>query len=538
MKRTLLVTGLMTVFALTAWVPAPSPGQTEPYITFMGVSLDPETRQADEKIRDALRAGLNLKFEKQSLDYGAAIQALVQWDPERQGPFMARVTPYVFVVAELLGAEMEILATYQSRKTRETTYHAYMVTRRDRYPAEDLDTLVKLLRERQTPARFIYHNKFSTSSYFLPSLYFRQRRIFSLREGAAPNPKYTTIRAVRPEGVGGSSDLVRRVLAGQADFAAVWDGTKSKFDRNPELRFLKLPQALPNDLLVMSHSSRPDLRADIRRAVDGLRIDIGDFLEWRDFNKTPDARRALAALRWLAKVPPNPVPIQIRKPHGDDSIHPRYLEAAREAVRLSGTEFVLYDEDFHQQYDVLWTLSQTHEDSLVIQSEMVGSGLEPQVFHVSFRRDDLESLVQRIGQEIKNHMHRIRYIWPFDTSIPRVLRDVEFNLPAGTRMKAIKVQWNDLTSNEFIRDRPFDVQVLSSDFHSFQLAGDGFPRRAEQEFDFDPMSNTMYRVYLVRPEPTGRLYQVMTGLFIGLYLAGAVLALRAVFHKPAPPSVS
>ena len=36
-------------------------------------------------------------------------------------------------------------------------------------------------------------------------------------------------------------------------------------------------------------------------------------------------------------------------------------EAARHAVRLSGTEMVLYDEDFHERLDTEWTLDEIHD---------------------------------------------------------------------------------------------------------------------------------------------------------------------------------
>ncbi len=52
---------------------------------------------------------------------------------------------------------------------------------------------------------------------------------------------------------GSSSELVRRVARGQTDFAAVWDGTKAKFEPGgkehelgEKVRFIQLPTLLPN----------------------------------------------------------------------------------------------------------------------------------------------------------------------------------------------------------------------------------------------------------------------------------------------------
>ncbi len=445
------------------------------------------------------------------------------------------MTPYVYVVAEMLGADLEILATYLSRKTGEVTYHSYLVTHKDKFSGNDLDAFVKYLRDHQTPARFIYHNRFSTSSYFLPSLYFRKQDIFSVPGKTSNDSKYITIQAERPDGIGGSSTLVSAVKAKQADFAAVWDGTMAKFGNDPDLNFLKLPNTLPNDLLVVSRTSNEELKDALRASINKLSandINIGDFLKWVDFNKTPDARRALASLRWLSKTPPNPVPLKIRKPHNEENgIDDRYLEAARQAVRLSGTEFVLFDEDFHQHFDVLWTLHQSHDDSLVITSEFVESELPPQKFHISFKKDDMESLVARIGSEITNRMHRIRYVWPFDNAEVRVLRDVEFTIPEGTQMKSMKISWSDPVSNAYTSDTPFDVTVTESGFHSFQLMGTGFPDNSEGHFNFDPMSNSSYRVFLVRPEPGGKLLVAGTYTMIGLFALAALLAAKAAFFN-------
>ena len=478
-----------------------------------------------------------LKFEKREMEYGSAIQTLIEWDFDERGPLMARITPYVYVVAEMLGASLEIVATYQSRKTNERIYHSYLVMRRADYAGADLDGFVQYLRDRPTPARFIYHNKFSTSSFFLPSLYFRKRDIFSGKSQSS-NANYTMIHAVKPEGVGGSSDLVRKVKANDdADFAAVWDGTKSKFDDDRKLNFLKLPDSLPNDLLVVSKSADDEIKDKLTDALSDMsetEIDIGDFLTWEDFNKTHAARRALANLRWMAKVSPHPVPIQIHNTPGDESgVDDRYLEAAREAIRLSGTEFILFDEGFHERFDVLWTLRKVHDDSLIIKSDYIDSGVDPQEFHISFKKDDMESLVLRMGSEITTKMHRIRYVWPFDDERPRVLRDVEFNIPAQSVMRGMKVTWNDFSTNHLTMGTPFDVTVTAADFNSFRLEGDGFPKRQGNErFDFDPMSNIAYRIILMRPEERSLLIQVLAVTLIVLFALAAVFALKASYQNP------
>ncbi|MCI0655324.1 MAG: PhnD/SsuA/transferrin family substrate-binding protein [Methylococcaceae bacterium] len=530
------------VLALLLTLPSfPAAALESASMTFVGVALDPETQEADERLRQYFQAKLRLKFENRDLEYSAAIQTLKNWQPAEQGPVMARITPYVYVVAEMLGASLEILATYKSKKPDSNLYHAYFVVRRSQFSGSDLDEFVQHLRKRETPARFVYHNKFSTSSFFLPSLYFREKDIFSVPGQEKNDRNYITIQAERPELAQGSSDLVGMVKGGQADFAAIWDGTKTKFDNDPELVFLKLPTPLPNDLLVVSRSTDPDLKEKLHQSIGALTnadIDVGDFLTWVNFNETPKARNALAMLRWKAKALPKPVPIQVREAHRKgDSVDESFLEAARQAIRLSGTEFVVFDEDFHKHFDVLWRIRKTHENALEITSEFIDSGLAPQIFHISFQTGNLENLVYRIGSEIDSRMHRIRYIWPFDDNHPRVIRDVDFDLPEGDLMKGQKVTWKDLSNNDSSVGDPFDVQIARTDFNSFELAERGFAKRpGTTQFDFDPMSNVSYRIFLVRAERDTWLIQALSTTLTVLFALAGFLALYSIWRKPVPTS--
>jgi len=494
-------------------------------VTFIGVALDSETKLADEKLREYIRARTPLEFENLEMEYGVAINTLVQWDVNEQGPVMARVTPYVYVVAEMLGADLEILGTYLSKKSRKTTYNSYFVVKKSFYSGKvSQGNFVQHLGKQLSPARFIYHDKFSTSSYFLPSLYFRQNGIFSIKTTGTLSQGFIPIIGKKPEGISGSSDLVNLVKQGKADFAAVWDGTKGKFDYDPQLLFMKLPYNIPNDLLVFSKSGDKKHKEKIIEALKLMKdedINQGDFLKWVDIHKSTQARKALASLRWLAKVPPPPVTVKIRRYHKDNKIEEQHLEAAKQALRLSGTELILFDEDYHKTFDALWTLKMTHDDSLVITSEFITAGIK-QEFPISFKKDDMISLTARIGNIISAQMHRIRYVWPFDDETPRVLRDIDFNIPDDTVIKAQKITWVDFNRNEYIIDTPFDVTVVKSDFHSFQLAKDGFPiKDSGNKHDFDPMSNITYRVFLMRDDDDRLTLQIFTvGLIVLFSLAG------------------
>jgi ABC-type phosphate/phosphonate transport system substrate-binding protein len=507
-------------------------------ITFVGVALDAETKEADEKLREYLETSTSVTFESRNMEYGVAINKLVEWDEPNQGSFMARVTPYVYVAAEMLGADMEILGTYESRSTGNLIYHSYFVVNRQNTPGvANLEDLSKYLQARKEPATFVFHSKFSTSSYFLPSLYFRKKGIISVARGAALRQGFIPIQARKPENISGSSDLVRLVQKGEADFAAVWDGTKAKFADDPNLLFIPLPYEIPNDLLVVSRDLAEPVKVDIVRAInamDAQAIDVGDFKRWVDFHKSHVARKALASLRWLAKVLPRPVVMQVRlaKHENGGSADIQLLDAARQAIRLAGPEWVSFDKDFHKSYDVLWVLKPSHDDSVILQSSYEDSGIE-QEFPISFKKGNLQSLTLRLVTLIRERMHSLRYIWTFDTDTPRVLRDVAFSLKLGDKLKAQRITWVDYSLNDYVVDRSFDVEVTHADFDSFRLQGDGFTKLAGgNSYDFDPMSNVAYRVFLTPGKASAKWIKVFTIAMIGCFALATIFALVAMVRKP------
>lgn len=526
-------------------------------IQFLSVASDADTKLADQKLLDYLRHKVPVTFEKQEMGYEPAIKTLIDWDPEKQGPLLARVTPYAFVAAEMLGADMEIVGTYLNKKSNSVISSSYFVVHKefgyektealkdfarhlDNQAAQTND-FIQLLRQRETPARFVYHSKFSTSSHFLPSLYFKQRGIFSLFTQPKGKKKFVTIHSLAPDGIASSSDLIPIIKNRQADFAAVRGSVKNKFETDPDLKFIKLPYSTPNDLLVMVKPFNKLIRQikdqmlETIRRMEATDINEGDILKWEDFNASPKARKSLANLRYLAKTTPHPVVINIRKSQKENSgIDEKHLEAARQAVRFSGTEMVLFDEDYHSAFDILWTLETRHDHSILLTSTIMDSGLT-QEFSVSYRIGDMESLAARISRVIDHKMHRIRYIWPFDDETARVLRDVDFQIPVGQQLKVQKITWSDFNTNEYTVDTPFDVEVTHSDFHSFQLKGKGFPQKEDGKFGFEPLGNVAYRVFLERTPNAGDTYKLTTKILIGLFGLAALFTLVEVIIKPKTP---
>ena len=517
-------------------------GAAEVTLTFAGVAVDAETARADERLREYLRARDGLRFEPRDLEHGAAVELLASWDARRQGPLLARVTPFVYLAAEMLGANLDVLGTAVSPRGPETTRLSHLVMRRGAgVRTADPEAVLRWLRERTEPARFVYPHKFSTSGYVLPAAFFRRAGVFTGPGPNGPEQRHTFIRAEQPAGGRSAAELVGLVREGRADLTAVWDGVRARFAEDPELLFVPLPFPAPNDLLVLSSGADRGLRERLTAGVRAMRpaeIGVGDVLRWQDFNAAPEARRALATLRRQTRGGPPPVPIKIRGPAGGDAPpDPALLEAARQAVLLAGTEFTLYDEDFHKHFDVLWTLRRAHDDAVVLTSEYPDFGLPPQEFHLSHRRDDPESLVGRLEDCLSNRMHRLREIWSFDDRTPTILRDVRFALPPGTRLPAVRVVWNDPANNDRAVGSPFITEVATGDFHAFRLKAEGFPRRQDgARLDLDPLGSTAYRVALVRPVPDTFLFRLGTSVVLVLAVLAAVLALWTLVRRPVGPA--
>jgi len=511
-------------------------------LKFVAANLnDPDTMSADKKLVRVLKDNTGLDIGEESQEsYGRMIRKLL--DKNQDDLYVARVTPYVYVVAEMMGAEFELLATYKNRSDAtnsgnesDSTYHSWFVVNRDRFPelksstaVPTLDDLMRTLRAQPAPPKFIYHDKFSTSSYFVPSLEFRSRKIFSM------NGPQQNLTAITSEKVGGSSsDLVRKIANNEAFLAAVWDGTKNKFQGQPEeskVYFVQIPTVLPNDLLVCSARIDAATREKLRTAIKQMRpaeINIGDFKTWSDINSESEAKEALAALRHSAEQRPAPVTVRIATSAANpDPGLLGILETTKHAVRLSGTELVPFDRDYHKRPDVDWVVDRIHDGAINLVSKINNTDLEPQQIEISFT--DSEDLTKRIGSFIHSRMHRIRYIWPYDDERPTVLRDTDFPISSETAIKVMRITWTDPQRNEFSDGDPFDAQVVNSTPFGFQLASNDFPKNGTL-YSFDPMSNVSYRVILVRSSQAARVFTILTYALVGLLVlcaVGAVVDLR------------
>jgi ABC-type phosphate/phosphonate transport system substrate-binding protein len=507
-------------------------------VTFVGVALDQETREADRRLQDYLQRSADIRFAPEELEYGQVIERLASWDPAG-GVVIARTTPYVQVVSEMLGAELEILATYVSETTGRTTYHSYYVARKEDLPSNPRPTdVISFAVNAADPVRFTYHSLFSTSSFFLPSLHLRSNGVFHMEESTE---SLAAIRVARAE-VSSSSHLVRAVARGDADLAAVWDGTRARFvdpaasdDRaiGQSVAFIRLPSAIPNDLLVCSRSAPAELKEGIRSAIRSMpaeEIAIGDFARWVEIGDASEARAALAHLRWLAREQVAPVTVDVRQGIGSRSGTAIMAEAARHAVRLSATEFMLFDEDFHEHIDAVWTLDEIHDGAARLTASLPGTGIDDQVFPISFR--DSQDLTGRIVAIAQGRLHRIRYVWPYSGGQPIVIRDTTLSMPPGTEAPVQRITWLDPARNSFRAGPIFNVTVRASSLFVHELDAEDFRRSGGIAADFDPMSNVSYRVYQLRMTTPNTWFRIATGALVGLLVLAAIAASLALRRRP------
>jgi ABC-type phosphate/phosphonate transport system substrate-binding protein len=517
------------------WIPATA----QPNIAFVTVALDPDTRKADDALAHYLRSKTAVQLDAMPMEYEEAIRRISGWKPGDQ-PYLARLTPYAYLAAEMLGANFEILGTYNSRATGATTYRSYFVVNRKHFGLADPDLGDLLAFVRRQPATFIYHDKFSASSYFLPSLFLRRQRVFATAESTDASEGIVPLRVAKDPG-GSSSALVEQVANDRADLAAVWDGTKKKFENTPigaRVHFIQLPEPIPNDLLVCARwlpKERVDqLRHAIRamdRTGDG-QINTGDFRWWDEFKDADEARQALAVLRRVAMQHPAPVTVVVRRevPGSEAQWIDPYVEAAQQAIRLSGSEFVLYDPDAHAHKDVTWTVRTIHDGAVELTVKIEGSELMPQRFQLSFT--DLSDLTKRIGGLLHSRMHRIRYVWPYDAKTPTIIRDVDFAIPVGSVLEARKVTWLNPERNSYREGDLFATSVKAADFFKFSLDDARFPHTpGGDELANDPMSNVAYRVVLVRPSSEPFLIAVLTYIFMVLLVAAAIASFLDLRRK-------
>jgi len=500
----------------------------------------------------AARLGAKLLGTPEQLSYEAVITALLD-DARRDnkplaraGGVVARVTPYAFVVAELRGAKVELLAACRSRSTGRTVTNAFMVVPQSAFTGPMPPTLdqvlehLKSLSDGDRPARFIYHNKYSTSSYFLPSLLFRARRVFGLNDRAGNPAGVTTIAVERNESPS-SSDLIRAVAtqaSGRETIASVWNGPRSGFDPSgkdyaeygKKVQFVPLPDALPCDLLVATRkvegATKDAIIARLREQAprgETPGSDVDAWVPWANV-EAEDARRALSDLRRQAGASTLPIVVDVQ-PGQSSPVDGDLLDAARLAIRRAGTELVDRSQnfDYYKKSDIRWELERIHDGAvrLIVRYEnfRLDNAEVTQQFDVSFQAPG--DLTRRLVSLVHARLHRIRPVWLYNDNAPTVLRDVDFDV--ARRVPFQEIQWNEPQRNDYRLEGESRVATVEKEeTFEIQLAKDEFPRRPDnRSLDFEPMGRQAFRVLLMRVTPERTLFRALTVSFVALLALGA-----------------
>jgi hypothetical protein len=284
---------------------------------------------------------------------------------------------------------------------------------------------------------------------------------------------------------------------------------------------------------VCSRSAPPELKDRIRAAIRAMadeEIAVGDFARWVDISGSSEARAALAHLRWLAREQVVPVTVDVRRGQGPPAGTAAMAEAARHAVRLSATELVLFDEDFHEHIDAVWTLDEIHDGAARLTASLPGTGIDDQVFPISFQ--DPQDLTRRIVTIAQERLHRIRYVWPYSGAQPIVIRDTTLAMPPGSKAPVQRITWLDPARNSFRAGPIFEVTVKASTLFVHELEAEDFRRAGGIAADLDPLSNVSYRVYQLRVTPSNVWFRVATGALVVLLALAALAAVLAARQRP------
>ena len=524
--------------------------QTAPPARFLTVDQGADELKSDEVL--AQRLGRQIVGNPEQLSYEAVINALLDdarpgKPGARAGGVVARVTPYAFVVAEMRGAKVELLAVCNSRSAGRTVTNAFMVVPESSFAGatptlEQVLDRLKMLSDAERPARFVYHNKYSTSSYFLPSLLFRARRVFGFGDRTS-NPAGVTTIAVERNATTSSSDLIRAVATqagGRETIASVWTGTRSGFvdpastsyaEFGKKVRFVQLPDNLPCDLLVATRKVDDAIKNAITAKLEKLQpigpdapgSDVDTWVQWSHVEAGP-ARRALSDLRRQAGSLTLSVVVDVQ-PNPSSPVEGDLLDAARLAIRRAGIELVDRSQyfDYYKKSDIRWELERIHDGAVRLTVRYENFRLDnaevTQQFDVSFQQPS--DLTRRLVSLIHSRLHRIRPVWLYNDAAPTVLRDVEFDI--AKRVPFQEIQWYEPQRNDYrLEGESHVANVEKEETFEIQLAAAEFPRRPDnRSLDFEPMGRQAFRVLLMRVTPERTLFRALTIVFVVLLVAGA-----------------
>jgi ABC-type phosphate/phosphonate transport system substrate-binding protein len=520
--------------------------------SFLVVDTGIEDTTSDEHLRTYLQRNTRVELNPpDKRDYKPAIDALVAASAANE-PLLARTSPYVLVVAQLMGTPLIPIATYESSAGGARIYHAFLVVNRKSIDAfrhvenkePTLSEVISFLRGTSHPL-FIFKDEFSTSGYFVPISYLRSNEIFAASKYGPFDPEALTSDQRKKT----SEELIAAVANGEAmqgsappTLTAAWEGDLLKVPREvlAKTYSVKLPGDLPNDLLVCNSAFPPRDAEAIRNAIRAMpanwikqRQPKATIADWKDILDAPEAATALNELRQMAVHPQRRSVVHVS---GDAPAE--VMSAVERAIARSHREFVKYDQAAHSRIDYEWTVELTPDKALALNSTLAGMLTQSTVipFHGS------QDLTRRVRIWMDTELAIVRYVWPYQRASTVVLRDFDYPVQQDTSLMAQTITWSDIARNNFRVNSEVDLKL------KVQKAGDdlltlvdaatrgsdnvGIDRGAQ--LDFDPLSRDAIRVLIDRRAQTSTFLSSMSFFGGALLLLVGALAMIDLRRKTLP----
>lgn len=509
---------------------------------FLAVATSSEDADSDRHLRRYLKseAGVDLTLPDER-DYDKVIDALVTGKNEA---ILARTSPYVLVVAQLMGTPLVPIGTYERSDGGSMTYHAFLVVNRAAIDAyrkvkdqdPSLPQVIDFLQHTRGP-EFLFKNEFSTSGYFAPVAYLRSQGVFTPSKFDDPDATALTPQQRKLP----AEELIASVARGEAALTAAWEGDRRKVSAENLQRtyFVLLPYELPNDLLVCNLAFPPSKVEAIRKAISVMPAGWitaiqpkANISRWRNLQDAPNAATALYMLRQMVV---HPQPQSVVRVSGDAPAE--VISAVERAISRSHADFVRFDETVHSSIDYDWTVTLTSDGALALKSVLAGRLTQ----NVEIPFHDADDLTCRVRLWMDNELALVRYVWPYYRDSTVVLRDFDVPVIKGTQLMAQTITWSDIGRDSFkvrsaadlklkVKDATDDLLKLGNDDDS--AVDRGMP------YAYDPMSRDAVRVFIDRRLKSSRFLGNMSlsgGLLLLLLGVVSIIDLRRreAAHPPA-----
>jgi hypothetical protein len=259
-----------------------------------------------------------------------------------------------------------------------------------------------------------------------------------------------------------------------------------------------------------------------------------EIFDWKDIDSEAarPAKEALALLR--STKPPYSPPALVRIQASDLSSGAKaasreVMIAAHRAVRLAAPRFDLFQKGLHAQFDYDWTLAETVDGTVILQSRLYGQALE----EIPIPFTDFRDLTRRFQQVMMTKLTQVRYVWPFGDGVPIIINDLAFDIPASYHVQVQPTMLSDLNKNVSTTTEPFTITKCQADADKIELPGP-YPSDLGAIVP-DPFSALGYRV-LITPPPRSdwrltALVVFFTLLLLGAGFFAAVVHVRLQRHK-------